>query len=67
MLLGVTFLIAILGLWDVISSYVDSSLFFILLVAGIASTSFFAKQEANKKIKLKYLMTLLIKVLASLC
>ena len=48
MLLGVTFLIAILGLWDVISSYVDSSLFFILLVAGIASTSFFAKQEANK-------------------
>ena len=48
MLLGVTFLIAILGLWDVISSYVDSRLFFILLVAGIASASFFTKQEANK-------------------
>ena len=47
MLLGVTFLIAILGLWDVISSYVDGRLFFILLIAAIASASFFKQQEAS--------------------
>jgi hypothetical protein len=47
MLLGVTFLIAVLGLWDVISSYVDGRLFFILLIAAIASASFFKQQEAS--------------------
>ena len=50
MLLGVTFLIAILGLWDVISSFVDGRLFFILLIAAVASGSFFTKQEASSKL-----------------
>ena len=47
MLLALTFLIAILGLWEAISGYVDGRLFFLLFIAGIASTHFFRHQEES--------------------
>jgi len=47
MLLALTFLIAILGLWEVISDYLDGRLFFLLLIAGIASIRFFRHPEES--------------------
>jgi NADH-ubiquinone oxidoreductase chain 5 len=44
MLLGVTFIVAIVGLWDMIIPLMDSRLFFILLI-----TAFFSHQYFDKK------------------
>jgi NADH-ubiquinone oxidoreductase chain 5 len=45
MLLGVTFIVAIVGLWDMIIPLMDSRLFFILLITAFFSHQYFDKKE----------------------
>jgi len=44
MLLGVTFIVAIVGLWDMIIPFMDSRLFFILIITAFFSHQYFDKR-----------------------
>ena len=48
MLAGVTFFIALIGLWDVIESFVDARLLFIFLVVVFFSISVLDKNQTSK-------------------